>query len=77
MPTVSVPIVKRLVLLLLSASLSACAVPPRPPAAVVLPPVVQPLPKELMQSESSEDYSLKVQSWLRRVADALESLQRK
>lgn len=76
MPTVNARIARQLALLVLSASLSACAALPRP-QAVVLPPVAQPLAAELMKPEPSEDYSQRVQSWLQRVADALERLQQK
>lgn len=75
-PTDNARIARRLVPLVLSASLIACAALPQPPV-VVLPPAPPPLAKELMQPESSEDYSQRVQNWLRKVADALESLPRK
>jgi len=75
-PIVNARIAKRLALLVLSASLSACAAL-SPPPVVVLPPATQPLAKELMDPVSSEDYSQRVQNWLRKVADALELLRQK
>lgn len=57
---------------MLSASLTACAVRP---ALQVTPPTVQPLPAELMEPVPSDDYSQKVLSWLKKVADALEQQQ--